>query len=139
MLEVRATRVAEDNMGTKTRQTLAVRLMGVAFLAATACLGQRPASSSAYAAELARPPDAIEVRPAAPTTGVARKALQGAATGDGTATNADCERYAEAINIFLDAEEMARDYGRRKEARTAAGQAAQVMNKAENEGCFWIY
>jgi hypothetical protein len=60
--------------------------------------------------------------------------MQGTATGDGPATDEDCERYAGIINNY---QEMA-SVDDPKHARLELAAANQVMDAAENQGCFWI-
>ena len=69
-----------------------------------------------------------------PATNAAPARMQGAATGDGPATNADCQRAADSINNLRD---MASIEGG-KNAKIDQAQANQVMDAAENAGCFWI-
>ncbi len=69
-----------------------------------------------------------------PTTAAPAR-MQGAATGNGPATNAYCQRAADSINNL---NEMA-SIDTAKGAKIDRAQANQVMDAAENAGCFWIY
>jgi negative regulator of sigma E activity len=78
-------------------------------------------------------PSAAGGRISTPTSAASAR-MQGAATGDGPATNADCQRAADSINSLRD---LASIEGGRN-AKIDQAQANQVMNAAENAGCFWI-
>jgi hypothetical protein len=114
----------------KIRLTLTA-LAAAAAMSATSLTGVASAAAVRHAGP---------VGVTAPTTAttVAMKPIHGAATGDGFATNADCEKAASSINNIRDMAGIYQSGGDTKTANQLYGQANQVMDAAENAGCFWI-
>ena len=66
------------------------------------------------------------------------EALDGGATGDGEADDAECEQWAGQINVLNDLAKGCERYGDPINATRFRLQAIAMTDEAENRGCFFI-
>jgi hypothetical protein len=66
-------------------------------------------------------------------------AVEVAPTGDGPAGEAECKRYEDAINSWVDASAEALEALDEKATRAANRNVAMLEEKATDAGCFIIY
>jgi hypothetical protein len=66
------------------------------------------------------------------------QAVDGGATGDGDADDADCISAAQAINVLRDLALGDELYGDGKHASGLRAKAAQIEEEASDSGCFFV-
>jgi len=66
------------------------------------------------------------------------EALDGGATGDGDADDAECISAAQAINVLRDLAKGDELYGNGMAAPGLRAKAAQIEDEASDRGCFFI-
>jgi len=115
---------------TKTRTTITA----AAIAAALSLTGATGAASAATKSRTAMPAPQTTQTTADRSTTTA--ALSAGATGDGPATQADCDRYADAINSWGQAADTAASHD---DMINAVNNASALEDKAMDAGCFLVY
>jgi len=116
---------------TKTRTTITAAAVAAA-LSLTGSTGVASAAIKAPAKPGTQVTQTTTVADSEPTTA----ALSAGATGDGPATQADCDRYADAINSWGHATDTATNYD---DMINAINNTVALENKAMDDGCFLVY
>lgn len=115
---------------TKTRTTIAAAAVAAALLLA---------GSTGVAAAGVKGSAAMSGSQTTQTTassGTTSVALTAGSTGQGPATQADCDRYADAINSWGHATDTATNYD---DMINAINNTVALEDKAMDDGCFLVY
>jgi len=116
-------------LATIRKISLAAALTAITLLAGSAVAGAHPAAISH------KPPNSVVV--------IARVhsdlPVGAGATGDGPATDADCQGFADSVNMVLDAaQSVLQNIGNTPLYDKGIDLARQIESDAENAGCFII-